>query len=149
MERTADRDRLWGALVGLARATDSHEGELTDNTFPLFLEAIRLLDSPVSECSIDEMTFTIHQEKAAVTPGCAACKYPCGRTDDFDMEELYSASVPVRESKIRLMEGILSFSRSVSNPDDREYKLLAKAVFYLGEYLSPEQIDAVTTELRE
>lgn len=145
MENNKLRDKLIGALVGLARATDSHEHELTEDTYSVLLEGIYALDGSAQK--LPAAIAAVRGEKARVTPDCAACQYPCGRTNDYDMEELYTSSEEVREAKLRLLDGIIAYAKALHEPAEEQYKLLCKGLFYIGEYVTPEQIEPVLREI--
>lgn len=106
------RKNLFGALIGLSRASESKEimessgialihgltlaydraWEQTENEIPKELET-----------SVEQIIQTLHTEKALMAPDCAACQYPCGRTADYDMEETLNASDALRDAKLHLL----------------------------------------------
>lgn len=147
MENKELRDRLLGSIIGLSRATDSHEHELTEDTYSILLEGLRTLTENPDGEKLESAIAVVREEKAKVTPDCAVCQYPCGRTDDYDMEELYTSSDGVREAKLKLLDGLFAFANKPGEPTEEDYVLLCKGVFYLGEYVTPEQIEPVLRDI--
>lgn len=87
-------------LLGLSRACDNNEHMLSEETFRLVRNA---LDAEQS----DPALYTrIAEEKYRVTPMCADCAFPCGRTADPDESilndaELLSIDLELLERLIR------------------------------------------------
>lgn len=97
------RNELLGALVGLARASESKE--LLESSGEVMVQGLAMAFSghgPLADDLVKPMISRLHHEKRRMAPDCAACQYPCGRTDDFDMEEVYGASEALREAKLNL-----------------------------------------------
>ena len=96
------RDKLLGALVGLARASESKE--ISESAGAAYVDGLKLAFSEenVIRQHAEAMIDRLHQEKNLMAPDCAACQYPCGRTFDYDMEEVYGASERLRNAKLEL-----------------------------------------------
>ena len=45
-----------------------------------------------------------------MAPDCAACQYPCGRTFDYEMEELYGSSEVLRDAKLQVLEALCTIA---------------------------------------
>ena len=74
------QDQLTGALIGLARATDTNPP--TASTHRAVIEGLftTLTNVNFNEETILRQIETVRLEKAALIPGCSACASPCGRT---------------------------------------------------------------------
>ena len=104
------KDQLFGALVGLARASESKV--ITETAGEAYIAGLKIAYDPeATESEIMAMIDRLHEEKKLMAPDCAACQYPCGRTFDYDMEEVYGASEALREAKLALFSalGTLAF----------------------------------------
>ena len=94
--KTADvaklQDELTGALIGLARAT-SGATQATPDTWPIFIEGLFTTVTNVNfnEKTIRAMLDRVETEKTKLAPGCSACASNCGRSDNYDMNELWNA----------------------------------------------------------
>lgn len=119
------RDSLLGALIGLANAISGNE-EMTDSgTISLICEAIH------ADTEIDAMIERVRTEKFRIAPGCAACKHPCGRTSDFDMELLYTEPEDTRNLKLRILEKLRDMA---ANPAQVDAEFLLRGLRAIGEY---------------
>ena len=106
------RQQLFGALIGLSRASESKE--ILESAGHALIQGLKLAydpvwDLPATELSIDFRTSvesaieSLHKEKALMAPDCAACQYPCGRTADYDMAEILESSEQLRNTKLHLL----------------------------------------------
>lgn len=64
--------------------------------------------------TIAALTKRIHEEKALLAPGCAACETPCGRSSDYDMEALWNSREPARSLRSRLLFCLEEMASSIS-----------------------------------
>lgn len=143
------RDRLTGALIGLARATENNEHLLTDQTHLLFLQGLCVLDSCAAADEFEQLLARIETEKRRLVGNCFTCTNPCGRTADYDIARLWAAEAEDR----RLRTRILLVSREVAklalpawipgHQEDAVDRFLRKALFtagqenWLGQWLMP------------
>lgn len=102
------RNEMTGALVGLSRALEGKE--LTESAAKAMLCSLSLaLPCGTSDITaIRNMTETLRREKFKAAPDCASCKSPCGRTDDYDLEEMWNSSDALRGKKFLLLTGLCS-----------------------------------------
>ncbi len=102
------QDRLTGALIGLGRAAKVNEGKLTDETHRLVIEGLfaTLTNVNFDGASLEGMIERVHAEKARIIPDCSACQSPCGRNDDYDMNELWNDDEDIRSLKSLILFGI-------------------------------------------
>ena len=59
-----------------------------------------------NEKTVREMIDRVHAEKARLVPNCAACAASCGRTDDYDMAQLWNAQEDIRSLKSLILFGV-------------------------------------------
>ena len=106
------RQQLFGALIGLSRASESKE--ILESSGQALIDGLKLVYDPVWNHADDEISDdfrvgaaltidTLHKEKARMAPDCAACQYPCGRTADYDMAETLDSSESLRNAKLHLL----------------------------------------------
>ena len=131
------RDKLTGALIGLARATFGNTHP-TEDTWRLL---IRGLSAVSSGENADAVTLTaligeVHGEKAKLVPSCAHCASPCGRNDDYDLNKLSEADAEVRALKSRILSALgymASCTDASGGQNDKTGRFTAKALFAVGE----------------
>lgn len=102
------RDRLTGALIGLARATDGNEHLISDSSTAVVVES---LSATLTGANSDHATLTsllhrVEEEKQKMVPNCFSCTSPCGRTSEYDMQKLQKAPQDVQRLKFQLLQGI-------------------------------------------
>jgi len=138
------RKKLFGALIGLSRASESKEILESSGialsrglvlAFDQYWEQIGTDDevSTVLQESVSEMIQILHEEKALMAPDCAACQYPCGRTADYDMDETLEASESLRDAKLKLLMllgKLAALTESDSNPDIQQF--ISDALFQIS-----------------
>ena len=134
------QDRLTGALVGLARATENNEHKLTAATGRLVLEG---LFSTLTNVSFDDEALSrliqqVDAEKQALVPDCGSCVNQCGRNNDYDLNKLWSANEDIRSLKSLILFGIRGVAAYAYHAmvlgyeDDSIYRFLYKALFAIG-----------------
>ncbi len=136
------RNQLLGALVGLARASESKE--ISDSAGDAFVAGLAMAsesETALSADAINAMIDRLHEEKALMAPDCAACQYPCGRTFDYEMEEVYHASESLRDAKLQLIQALCEIaSLSPANKSKENRQFLSDALFQISCTYSPEQL---------
>lgn len=105
------REKLLGALIGLARACENNPK--TENTDGVVVE---ILAACAGQKEISEGTFAglldkIQEEKDTVSPGCASCACPCGNTAAYDMSRIGETGPDA--VKWRLIDGICRLACSM------------------------------------
>ncbi|MDL2281243.1 hydroxylamine reductase [Selenomonadales bacterium OttesenSCG-928-I06] len=101
------QDKLTGALVGLARATEGNVP--TMSTHQVMLDGLftTLTNVNFNNESITELIEKVHQEKDALVPRCNSCASVCGRNDDYDMQQLWTeANEDIRSLKSLILFGL-------------------------------------------
>lgn len=157
---TTLNNQLLGALVGLSRASESKE--ISPSAGAAFVDGLALVHdlkavekTPETDTASDRkneilaMIDRLHEEKALMAPDCAACQYPCGRTFDYDMEEVYDASEALRDAKLQLFRALstIAIHPQASIPKENR-QFLSDALFQISCTYAPEQLDAPISKAR-
>lgn len=105
------QDKLTGALIGLARATEGKttgEQGLRAETFRMITEGLFATITNVSFAAeaIQNMIDKVEKEKNRLSPGCGACGTPCGKTNDYTLDNLWQAEEDIRSLKSLILFGI-------------------------------------------
>ena len=134
------QDKLTGALIGLARATENNEHLVVDSTNQLFLEG---LFATLTNVNFDPETFYrmldwCEVEKRRMVHNCYTCACPCGRNEDYDLENLWNADEDSRSLRSLILFGIRGVAAYAYHAwvlgykDDSIYKFIRKALFAVG-----------------
>lgn len=105
------QDKLTGALIGLARATEGKttgEQGLRAETFRMITEGLFATITNVSfdAKAIQNMIDKVEKEKNRLSPGCSACGTSCGKTNDYTLDNLWQAEEDIRSLKSLILFGI-------------------------------------------
>ena len=149
------QDRLTGALIGLARTTDGNQP--TARTWHLMMEGLFTTVTNVNfnEATLQEQIRLVHEEKARLAPGCIGCGDPCGRTEDYDMTELWNAQEDIRSLKSLILFGVRGMAAYAHHAmvlgyeDGDVNRFLAKALFAVGEDWTMEELLPIVMEVGE
>ena len=133
------QDELTGALIGLARAADNAP-EANAYTSRLVIEGLFTTVTNVNfnEKTICELIDRVHEEKARLVPNCAACTSACGRTDDYDMAQLWNAQEDIRSLKSLILFGARGMAAYAHHAmvlgytDDEVNRFFEKALLAVG-----------------
>ena len=143
MEVWKQRDRLFGGLIGLARACSSNPR--TENTDQVFIKTLAFLnrDEGFDEEQLVNYRLRVRAEKNEVAPGCATCMSKCGNTDDYAMNRMYEAEESVRGRKTALVCLAERMHRQGAAPEETEplARYLEAILFVLAEDWEPEAYD--------
>lgn len=105
------RDELLGALVALARATANEPK--TEDTDQVLGAGLRLVSRPdAGEAALQKMLDIARTEKHRVAPNCATCAMPCGNTNEYDLQRLWTAPETIRTLKLRLLSAVCELAIS-------------------------------------
>lgn len=149
------RDKLVGALIGMARATDGNDAVNT-GTWKILIEGLYAFGAG-ADCDADALREKIGQvqnEKQRLKPMCALCADPCGRTSDFDMRIVRSTEGSLQDTKLCLLSDLhelAAVAQKALNWDEISDELgwlLARAVFSLGEDWDQEDYLMILKELK-
>lgn len=109
--KTADvaqiQDELTGALIGLAHAVEN-AGYLPKQASRAIIEG---LFTTLTNVSFDEKAITrqielTHAAKDAISPMCASCASPCGKTNDYDLNRIWGDNEDIRSLKSLILFGL-------------------------------------------
>ena len=141
------QDKLTGALIGLARATDG-DTKPTNSTYRTIIEG---LFTTITNVSFDDETILrqiekTHAEKEKLVPQCGGCGAPCGRNNDYDMQKLWSDNEDIRSLKSLILFGLRGMAAyayhalMLGYTDEEVNKIFCEGLFAVGEELTMEQL---------
>lgn len=141
------QDKLTGALIGLARATDG-DTKPTESTYRTIIEG---LFTTITNVSFDNDTIQRHiektkAEKAKLIPQCESCNSPCGRNSDYDIAQLWYDNEDIRSLKSLILFGLRGMSAYAYHAlmlgyvDDEVNRFFCEGLFAIGEELTMEQL---------
>ena len=133
------QDELTGALIGLARAVDS-AATISKSTSQVIIEGLFTTVTNVSfdDAAIENMIQKVRAEKERLVPGCSKCQSPCGKSDEYDMQQLWNADEDIRSLKSLILFGIrgmaaYAYHANVLNYEDAEVnRFFCEALFKIG-----------------
>ena len=133
------QDELTGALIGLARAVDGAQ-TISKRTGQIIMEGLFTTVTNVSfdNAAIEKMIQKVRAEKERLVPDCSSCQSPCGKTDEYDMRQLWNADEDIRSLKSLILFGIrgmaaYAYHASVLNYEDAEVnQFFCEALFRIG-----------------
>lgn len=150
------RDKLLGALVGLARASEGKEllPEARDALI-LGLAFSRTGRTPGKSCPAEEQEYCadlilrLNRAKLLMSPDCASCQCPCGRTDDYDLEEVYHSSENLKNAKLKLFDLLGTIAERLAEQktapetcDPELLSFLSESLFLIGCTFEAGQLSA-------
>ena len=102
------QDKLTGALIGLARATDGNEHLIRESATAVIIESLfaTLTNVNFDNAALEKLLERVGEEKRKMVPDCFACAAPCGRNNDYDMQDLWNADEDIRSLKSLILFGI-------------------------------------------
>ena len=133
------QDELTGALIGLARAVDSTTA-ISKRTGQVIIEGLFTTVTNVSfdNTAIEKTIRKVRAEKERLVPDCGRCQSPCGKTDEYDMQQLWNANEDIRSLKSLILFGIrgmaaYAYHANVLNFEDAEVnRFFCEALFKIG-----------------
>ena len=149
------QDELTGALIGLARATVGNEDLMTAETDKLMLEGLftTITNVNFNNETIDVLMARIRAEKQRFVPDCSVCTSPCGRTNDYDMCEIWEADEDIRSLKSLILFGIrgmaaYAYHAAVLGYTDKAVNdFFYKALFVIGMDYGMDELLPVVLEV--
>ena len=150
------QDQLTGALVGLSRAVDNAP-DTNEGTWRLMIEGLFTTVTNVSfnEKTIRELIDRVHEERARLIPNCSGCPSSCGRNDDYDMAQLWTAQEDIRSLKSLILFGARGMAAYAYHAmvlgytDDAVNRFFAKALFAVGEDWGMDELLPIVMEVGE
>lgn len=140
------QDELTGALIGLARAASGASPDA--GTHRAMLEGLFTTVTNVnfSEETVKQQIGQVHQAKNALLSGCGECSTPCGKNDDYDMQELWNADEDIRSLKSLILFGLRGMAAYAYHAmvlgysDEEVYSFFYEGLFAVGEEMEMEQL---------
>ena len=107
-DTAALQDKLTGALIGLARATDGSEHLISASSTEAVVEGLfaTLTNVNFDNEALLGLLAKVELEKQKMVPDCFACASPCGKNHDYDMNKLWNADEDIRSLKSLILFGI-------------------------------------------
>ena len=133
------QDELTGALISLARAVDGSTA-ISKRTGQIIIEGLFTTVTNVNfdDTSIENMIQKVRAEKERLVPDCSKCQSPCGKTDEYDMQQLWDTNEDIRSLKSLILFGIrgmaaYAYHANVLNYEDAEVnRFFCEALFMIG-----------------
>lgn len=146
------QDKLTGALIGLARATDGNEHLISQSSTNVIVEGLAATMPYITsdDIMLDKLIQCVEEEKRKMVPNCFLCESPCGRTDDYDMNNLWNAAEDIRSLKSLILFGIRNMACYVQQgyQDDVIQEFFYKALIVIGmDDWNAEELQPVVMEL--
>lgn len=139
------RDRLTGALIGLARATDGNEHLISDASTRVIVESLAALGSG-DDAALEKLLARVTEEKRNMVPDCFTCASPCGKNSDYDMRALWKAPEEVRGLKKGILRSIRDIA-ALGCRDAETERFFYKALIVLGmDGWSGEELQPIAAE---
>lgn len=140
------QDQLTGALIGLARAADTNTP--TVSTHRAVIEGLftTLTNVNFNEETVRQQIDTVRREKGLLTPNCSACACPCGRTDEYDMSNLWEADEDIRSLKSLILFGLRGMAAYAYHAmvlgytDEEVNRFFYEGLFAIGEDWGMEEL---------
>lgn len=146
------RDKLIGALIGLARATEGNEELITQTTDKILLEGLiaTIATSKLNEDELSSVYERVMAEKKRIIPSCFECAYPCGRNNNYDMQELWDSDEDIRALKVLILSGtqtLATYINTLEHTDEETTRFLYKALIMIGIYWDVDGLIPILVEL--
>lgn len=136
MSAISKQDRLTGALIGLARATDGNEHLIRPSSTAVI---VNCLSAMLTEDFPPEILLEqVEQEKRKMVPDCFLCANPCGKNSDYDLRQLQNTPEEVRDLKYLLLHGSRSLAlcaqqaARLGHHDDAVDRFFYKVLILIG-----------------
>jgi len=147
------QDQLTGALIGLARAADTNTP--TVSTHRAVIEGLftTLTNVNFNEETVRQQIDTVRREKGLLTPNCSACACPCGRTDEYDMSNLWEADEDIRSLKSLILFGLRGMAAYAYHAmvlgytDEEVNRFFYEGLFAIGEDWGMEELLPIVMKL--
>ena len=82
------QDELIGALIGLARATEGTSP--TKEIYQTIIQGLTKYNAiDISDDEVRDLIQDVRSKKKLLVPECSKCQAPCGRNDEYDMQNMW------------------------------------------------------------
>lgn len=147
---TALHAELFGALIGLARATFGNEDLMTPSTFELVVEG--LSSGELDADRMSDLIRRVNEAKYKLVPSCFYCSSPCGHTSNYNMKDLDAAAEDIRSLKLSILSGLSDLAAHmgpVAHSLSTFETLVYRALACIGEDWNADELSAVLTEIHK
>ena len=135
------QDKLTGLLINLARAASENEHLRNDSTDRLVLDALftTITNVNFNNETIRDLISRVEAEVRRLSPMCPTCAVPCGKTEQFDMDTIWTADEDIRSLKSLILFGIrgmaaYAYHAAVLGYTDSKFNsFFYKGLFAVGE----------------
>ena len=161
-DAAALKDELCGALIGVARASESNP-LVDDGTYQVLADGLRVacrvtedrhpdsgIEDIISINSIESWFRKARDERHRLVPKCAACANPCGRTEEYDLASARkNGPAELMKIKSEVLEKLGGLAEKwTGQPRTEEQNgLLAWTLFEVGYEETPEGLAEVQEAL--
>ena len=144
----AHTDRVIGALIGLARATDGNEHLISPESTATIADCLAACRNELTEAEADILLQRIDAQKRKMIPDCFACAAPCGKNNAFDMAALQGEDPKTQKVKGQLLDGICEMAVG-GNCKDAVKRFFYKALIVIGMGdFGPEFTESVVRQMQ-
>lgn len=145
-EYTDLQKQLIGALVGLARSLDE-----TNSDFAALTAMINGINA-IENAAVEDVE-KVRAAKHRAVPDCSVCKNPCGKTFDYDLNDLEKLQPKISKLKFELIEKTVEYCKTVK-ADEKNFenvlKKLTESLFAVGyDYFTEEQLSEIIGKLSD
>lgn len=135
------QDKLTGAIIGFARATEGNEDLISDTANAIIIESlfITLTNVNFDNNSINEALKKVALEKRKIIPNCFTCTSCCGKNNDYDMNKLWNEpNEDIKSLKSLILFGLRGIAAYAYHAavlgyySDEVYKFIYKALVIIG-----------------
>ena len=131
---------LIGALIGLARSLDE-----TNSDYSALNSIIGGINA-IEAASAEDIQ-AVRAAKRRAVPDCSICKNPCGKTFDYNFDDLEKLEPKIAGLKYELIERIREYAKRVEF-NEKNYenvlKKLTEGLFAVGyDYFTEEQLSEI------
>lgn len=130
------QDELIGALIGLARATEGTSP--TKEIYQTIIQGLTKYNAiDISDDEVRDLIQDVRSKKKLLVPECSKCQAPCGRNDEYDMQNMWNAKEDIRSLKISVLEKINRIAMWVchageAGANEKINNTLCEALFMIG-----------------
>lgn len=150
------QDKLTGALIGLARATEG-DTKPSDSTYRTIIEGLFTTITNVSfdDEAIRRQIALAESEKAKLVPMCGSCAHICGRNGNYDMALLWNDNEDIRSLKSLILFGLRGMAAyayhalMLGYSDDEVNRFFCEGLRAVGEDLGMEQLLPIVLNVGE
>lgn len=153
------QDKVTGALIGLARATEGNEYGLTTSIHWLIMEGLfsTLTNVNFNNETLEQLMDRIEEAKRSLIPSCYECESSCGKNNNYDLDLLWNeANEDIKSLKSLILLGIRGVAAYayhaavLGSYNERVESFLIKALIYVGmEDVTIEELLPVVLEVGE